>query len=317
MVLLVACVGVFPASANMPVVDFTAITEGIAQFLSEVEQWGRQIKQWQSEYDRLVNAAKTMAKGGFNNFMTGLQSMAGQIAGWDTSNGAWDSFFSSFGDVTGMVKDLGNSGADVFKSLQDSWGLLEDAKDTLSTGNFYDVIDGISDGLGGLSEFSKSLGYLGDYVGDISDIANESSILLRAGQELIGLDGIEGLEKAISELEEKILKARSDYMDAVANQNETMANQYLASIESWSDQIQLYQRQIDEFEKNRDMVYARNWELEGEKEARLEASARAVERAMREAEMGAFANNFRNRMYYRFGYGSEVVYEPFKGLTTK
>ena len=158
---------------------------------------------------------------------------------------------------------------------------------------------------------------LGDYVGDISDIANESSILLRAGQELIGLDGIEGLEKAISELEEKILKARSDYMDAVANQNETMANQYLASIESWSDQIQLYQRQIDEFEKNRDMVYARNWELEGEKEARLEASARAVERAMREAEMGAFANNFRNRMYYRFGYGSEVVYEPFKGLTTK
>ena len=299
MVLLVACVGIFPASANMPVVDFTAITEGIAQFLSEVEQWGRQIKQWQSEYERLLNAAKTMSQGGFNNIMNGLQSMAGQIAGWDSTNGAWDSFFSSFGDVTGMIQDLGNSGADVFESLQDSWNIFEGIP---TSGDAWDILGGFGTLLSNSANATKALGYLGDYVGDISDIAVETNFLLRASGELVGLDGIEGLEKTISELQRKIIEARASYLNAINNQNETLAEQYRASIENWTEQIEQYQRQIDELEENRKKAENRKQDLADQEHARLEASALAVERALRDSELSWLADATRDYTHTRFGF---------------
>lgn len=298
MVLLVACVGVFPASANMPVVDFTAITEGIAQFLSEVEQWGRQIKQWQSEYDRLVNAAKAIATQDFNGIMNGLQSMAGQLAGWDSTNGAWDTFFSSFGDLAGMVQDAKNSALPLFQSLQDSWSIFEGIP---TSGDAWDILGGFSTLLSNSANAAKSLGYLGDYVGNISDIAVETNYLIHASGELVGLNGIGGLQKVINELQSKIILARQDYLDALNNENQKKADQYLAAIEGWSEQIQMYQRQIDELAENRAKAEERKQELENQEQARLESSAIAIERALREAELGWLADGTANRFRVKFG----------------
>ena len=44
-----------PLYANMPVIDISAIAEGISQFMTTIEQYNRQIQQWKSEYDKMVH----------------------------------------------------------------------------------------------------------------------------------------------------------------------------------------------------------------------------------------------------------------------
>lgn len=73
---------------GMPVIDVAAIAQAIQSAITQVNQWNQQIKQWQSEYERIREAAAQISSGDFSSIVTGIASLADQMSGW-TSDLGW------------------------------------------------------------------------------------------------------------------------------------------------------------------------------------------------------------------------------------
>lgn len=290
--------------ANYPVIDISAITSGITQFMQTVEQYGRQIKQWQQEYERLLNAAKAISTGDFNQIMNGLQDIAGQMAGWEATNGSWDSFLNSFGDTAGLIQEVGNGGMDLFGSLQDSWAFIESIKDPSDGWEFMEAIGDVTGDAA--TALSSSAALLGDLSGDLTDLLTEAAVLEAATQDLLGEDGIGGLEEQINDAYQRMYDLQEQLLQAIEDENEVKAHQLEASISSLADQIAVFRQQQDEYARNHEEIIHREEILRDERNTRMRVIARNVNTAMRRAELNALADEFSKHIDY--SYDGETVY---------
>lgn len=73
---------------GMPVIDVAAIAQSVQNAMTQVNQWNQQIKQWQSEYERVRKAAEKISSGDFTAVISGLASLSNQMSGW-TSDFGW------------------------------------------------------------------------------------------------------------------------------------------------------------------------------------------------------------------------------------
>lgn len=74
-------------ATGMPVIDVAAIAQAVQSAMTQVNQWNQQLKQWQSEYERIKKAAEQISSGNFTSVVTGLASLSGQMSGWAESLG--------------------------------------------------------------------------------------------------------------------------------------------------------------------------------------------------------------------------------------
>lgn len=249
--LLLILIALGPASlwANMPVIDLSAITSGITQFMQTVEQYGRQIKQWQQEYERIMNAAKAIATGDFNQIMNGLQSIASQMSGWNSTNFVMDNFLDSFGDSVGMLQGLVNDASSLGGNLMDSWEMVSKIGSPGSSG--WDIVDWIGDTAGTIGTATQRTGsMLGNYFGDMTDLLNEQIALQEATKTLFGDEELEKLQQQKADLEEKLNGGNGtdgyikQLLDAYGDEQEVKAQQLEAQIANTREQIRLIEEQI-------------------------------------------------------------------------
>ena len=129
-------------AAGTPVIDVTAITTAIQNFTTTVEQYNRQIKQWQSEYERLKKSAEAISSGDFMTVVSGVASLASQMSGW-TSDLGWtettewlkkaeDGSYSMAGILTNTnlllnnletITDTLEANVEGLKDIEDGWDL--------------------------------------------------------------------------------------------------------------------------------------------------------------------------------------------------
>ena len=134
MILLLLGVMSTPVFANMPVIDISAITQGVTQFVQTMQQYQRQIQQWASEFQRLMKAAQNIASGDFDRIIQGITSVSSQMAGWSSTGTFMDNFLTEIGNTASMTQLLKNNGEQLYGNLMDSWQNLGSAFTNLTSG---------------------------------------------------------------------------------------------------------------------------------------------------------------------------------------
>lgn len=173
MILLLLGVMSTPVFANMPVIDISAITQGVTQFVQTMQQYQRQIQQWASEFQRLMKAAQNIASGDFDRIIQGITSVSSQMAGWSSTGTFMDNFLTEIGNTASMTKMLKDNGEKLYGSLQDQWTNFGNAISSISAGSSVeDVLGAISTGgTAFLNLGSDTLGNLGGAASLVLDSA--------------------------------------------------------------------------------------------------------------------------------------------------
>lgn len=197
-----------PLYANMPVIDLSAIAQGVSQFLTTVQQYSRQIQQWKSEYDKMVKAAKAIASGDFSQIMSGIASFANQIAGWDSTNKYADSFLRNLGSSAKLTDTIYKMSDDLGDSLGNAWNWVTSIE---SPDDFWSGLDTVSDVVGGVaSSVSKNSSLLASYSGKIADLGTRIAAMDQQLEN--GALGIS--EEEVADLEEQLATAREEMQTA-------------------------------------------------------------------------------------------------------
>lgn len=167
MILLLLGVMSTPVFANMPVIDISAITQGVTQFVQTMQQYQRQIQQWASEFQRLMKAAQNIASGDFDRIIQGITSVSSQMAGWSSTGTFMDNFLTEIGNTASMTKMLKDNGEKLYGSLQDQWTNFGNAISSISAGS------SVEDVLGAISTGGSAFLNLGsDTLGNLSGSAS-------------------------------------------------------------------------------------------------------------------------------------------------
>ena len=197
-----------PLYANMPVIDLSAIAQGVSQFMTTVQQYSRQIQQWKSEYDKMVKAAKAIASGDFSQIMSGIASFANQIAGWDSTNKYADSFLRNLGSSAKLTDTIYKMSNDLGDSLGDAWNWVSSIE---NPDDFWSGLDTVGDVAGGIaSSVSKNTSLLASYSGKIADLGTRIAAMDQQLEN--GALGIS--EEEVADLEEQLATAREEMQTA-------------------------------------------------------------------------------------------------------
>lgn len=211
-----------PLYANMPVIDISAIAEGISQFMTTIEQYNRQIQQWKSEYDKMVKAAKAIATGDFNQIMNGIAQFANQFASWDSTNKYADSFLRNVGSAAKLTATINDMSQSMGDSLGNAWNWVSSIQ---SPDDIWEGLEGASDFIGGVSgSISKNASTIGRYSGKIADLGTTISAIgtqLDNGALGVSDEELEEAEKAYQEAIEAEQNAYKEYQDALRSASDT------------------------------------------------------------------------------------------------
>ena len=257
-----------PLYANMPVIDLSAIAQGVSQFLTTVQQYSRQIQQWKSEYDKMVKAAKAIASGDFSQIMSGIASFANQIAGWDSTNKYADSFLRNLGSSAKLTDTIYKMSDDLGDSLGNAWNWVTSIE---SPDDFWSGLDTVSDVVGGVaSSVSKNSSLLASYSGKIADLGTRIAAMdqqLENGALGISEDEIAELEEQLATAREEMqtaydewqnqLRSASDANDIANDQLEAAYNKAAEKVAELEEQLQKkYDAQDKVLSANRDAKQA-------------------------------------------------------------
>ena len=253
-----------PLYANMPVIDLSAIAQGVSQFLTTVQQYSRQIQQWKSEYDKMVKAAKAIASGDFSQIMSGIASFANQIAGWDSTNKYADSFLRNLGSSAKLTDTIYKMSDDLGDSLGNAWNWVTSIE---SPDDFWSGLDTVGDVVGGVaSSVSRNTSLLASYTGKIADLGTRIAAMdqqLENGALGISEEEVESLEEQLATAREEMqtaydewqnqLRSASDANDIANDQLEAAYNKAAEKVAELEEQLQkMYDAQDKVLSANRD-----------------------------------------------------------------
>lgn len=253
-----------PLYANMPVIDLSAIAQGVSQFLTTVQQYSRQIQQWKSEYDKMVKAAKAIASGDFSQIMSGIASFANQIAGWDSTNKYADSFLRNLGSSAKLTDTIYKMSDDLGDSLGNAWNWVTSIE---SPDDFWSGLDTVGDVVGGVaSSVSRNTSLLASYTGKIADLGTRIAAMdqqLENGALGISEEEVADLEEQLAQAREEMqtaydewqnqLRSASDANDIANDQLEAAYNKAAEKVAELEEQLQkMYDAQDKVLSANRD-----------------------------------------------------------------
>lgn len=253
-----------PLYANMPVIDLSAIAQGVSQFLTTVQQYSRQIQQWKSEYDKMVKAAKAIASGDFSQIMSGIASFANQIAGWDSTNKYADSFLRNLGSSAKLTDTIYKMSDDLGDSLGNAWNWVTSIE---SPDDIWSGLDTVGDVVGGVaSSVSRNTSLLASYTGKIADLGTRIAAMdqqLENGALGISEEEVESLEEQLATAREEMqtaydewqnqLRNASDANDIANDQLEAAYNKAAEKVAELEEQLQkMYDAQDKVLSANRD-----------------------------------------------------------------
>ena len=253
-----------PLYANMPVIDISAIAQGVSQFMTTVQQYAKQIQQWRSELDKMVKAAKAISSGDFSQIMGGIASFANQIAGWDSTNKSADSFLRNLGNSAKLTDTIYQMSENLGDKLGNSWNWITSIE---SPDDLWSGLDAISDVAGGVSSaVSKNASLLASYTGRIADLGTQITAMeqqLENGALGISEDEIAELEEQLAEAREEMqsaydewqnqLRTASDANDIANVQLEAAYNKAVEKVKELEEQLQeKYEAQEKVLSANKD-----------------------------------------------------------------
>lgn len=253
-----------PLYANMPVIDLSAIAQGVSQFLTTVQQYSRQIQQWKSEYDKMVKAAKAIASGDFSQIMSGIASFANQIAGWDSTNKYADSFLRNLGSSAKLTDTIYKMSDDLGDSLGNAWNWVTSIE---SPDDIWSGLDTVGDVVGGVaSSVSRNTSLLASYTGKIADLGTRIAAMdqqLENGALGISEEEVADLEEQLAQAREEMqtaydewqnqLRSASDANDIANDQLEAAYNKAAEKVAELEEQLQkMYDAQDKVLSANRD-----------------------------------------------------------------
>lgn len=253
-----------PLYANMPVIDLSAIAQGVSQFLTTVQQYSRQIQQWKSEYDKMVKAAKAIASGDFSQIMSGIASFANQIAGWDSTNKYADSFLRNLGSSAKLTDTIYKMSDDLGDSLGNAWNWVTSIE---SPDDIWSGLDTVGNVVGGVaSSVSRNTSLLASYTGKIADLGTRIAAMdqqLENGALGISEEEVAALEEQLATAREEMqtaydewqnqLRSASDANDIANDQLEAAYNKAAEKVAELEEQLQkMYDAQDKVLSANRD-----------------------------------------------------------------
>ena len=251
-----------PLYANMPVIDISAIAQGVQQFMTTVQQYTRQIQQWKSEYDKMVKAAKSIASGDFSQIMSGIASFTNQIAGWDSTNKYADSFLRNLGSSANLTDTIYQMSNDLGDSLGDAWNWVSSIE---SPDDFWGGLDAVSDVVGGVaSSVSRNTSLLASYSGRIADLG----IRIAAMDQQLENGALGISEEEVAALEEQLAKAREEMQTAydywqnqlrnASDANDIANDQLEAAYNKAAEQVEQLEAQLQKMYDAQDKVLSAN-----------------------------------------------------------
>lgn len=227
--ILLCAIAITPVFATgLPVVDFSAIATAIANAVSTVQQWQREIKKWQDEYNRYAQAIKGISSGEWHTVLKELSNMVDTAKGssameWWGSETAYDVMTG----LSGTFKDVLNI-VSPWELLGERYDLLNKtmasiAEKTLQSGD--NVLDPNS---GALDLASTSLDYVTLLLNTISNSGEASFDLINDWFSTFTLDK-QFYKEVLSDKEEEVYESLRGYH--VSNINDIVNEKKAASEE--------------------------------------------------------------------------------------
>lgn len=246
-----------PLYANMPVIDISAIAQGITQFMTTVEQYSRQIQQWKSEYDKMVKAAKAIASGDFNEIMSGIASFANQFASWDSTNKYADSFLKNIGNAAKLSSTINDMSQNMGETLGNAWNWVSSIEDA---DDIWSGLETAGDVVGdAASSMSKVASTVGRFTGKISDLGVTMAAI-----------GTQLENGALGVSDEELEEAEQAYQDAITAENEAYT-EYQNALNSASDANDISIKQLeDAYKQAQEQTLAKKEQLDTQRQNREE-----------------------------------------------
>lgn len=251
-----------PLYANMPVIDLSAIAQGVSQFLTTVQQYSRQIQQWKSEYDKMVKAAKAIASGDFSQIMSGIASFANQIAGWDSTNKYADSFLRNLGSSAKLTDTIYKMSDDLGDSLGNAWNWVSSID---NPDDFWSGLDTVGDVVGGVaSSVSKNTSLLASYSGKIADLGTRIAAMdqqLENGALGISEEEVAALEEQLATAREEMQTAYDEWQNqlrSASDANDIANDQLEAAYNKAAEKVAELEEQLEKMYDAQDKVLSAN-----------------------------------------------------------
>lgn len=195
-------------STGYPVIDISAIMNAIAEFSTTVQHYSQTIQKYKSEYDRLVKAAKTMAKGDFSSIMDGLAQSMTAISGYGAD-------FEWAAEVSAAIKTgqkLTKDAQQMANSVESAWAGFLQQMENAANGSPEETIDFMWDFFSA-SPLAESMAATDRLTGDF---LNDAYIKK--------LKGNEWREKVLEDNEEEISKMSDALADMIKANTEAQTN---------------------------------------------------------------------------------------------
>lgn len=241
-----------------PVIDVAAITTAVQNFTTTVEQYNRQIKQWQSEYEKIKKAAEGISSGDFTAVVTSVASLAGQMSGWTedlgwTETNEWlktaqdgsYSLLSLVSNANFMLKNMDNivtawknNMKAISKTGDDAWDVGSGYFSTFSTlGDF--LTNFVSQGGNMVIEGASMAEDIIDLFRFSPDVAVEiyREALKKILQEKAGVDDYAGLLAKITSTNDEITKAQAELLEINSEEDSRKYKQKEKQIEQLQKQL--------------------------------------------------------------------------------
>lgn len=241
-------------ATGMPVIDVAAIAQAVTEAITQVQQWNQQLKQWQSEYERVRKAAEKITSGDFMSVVSGLASLTSQMSGWAGSL-SWadgEDWLKSASDGSYSLLSMMNNSQMLATNMESIIKKIEtnankSAKDGWEAGsNAFSVATGVGDffvsslsgaasiGLDGLNLANDVLNMLRVSPDDIAEMYEKqvSSALQNAK-----FNSYEDLVKSTDNLKSQLSSAEAKLLDISASESPDQYAQQQAQIASLTSQI--------------------------------------------------------------------------------
>lgn len=274
--LLMVCLVMILATA--PTFAFYTFVQDTVQILNTAMSWvqtlaqyGKEVQQWISEYQRLMEACKAMASGDFSKIMGGIEDMFNTIGdssaiieGYsDATSAASDSIYA-LADGTAALYNLHTTGSGMLTSLKDTWANIASSWESLGSadwsdpssvfGNLADIGDMANDTIDGAFSSMNSAMNVANSIGNLTEAAGAIAM---TGQNLFfGEDSIieslkETEQNLLEQRAEKVAKLTQDIQSqsgAESNDPTIMQRIYEEDIAEIDRQLSEVRRQIEKYE---------------------------------------------------------------------
>ena len=313
---------------GMPVIDVAAIAQAVQSAMTQVNQWNQQLKQWQSEYERVRKAAEKISSGDFTTVVSGLASLSNQMSGW-TSNLGWsetsdwletasDGSYSLLAMTTNYQLLLNNAER-LSEVIQKNVEQLTESAEAWEAGsNAFKVTTSSGDYITSLITNAGRMGLNAlDLTSDVMELLKispkEASSLyenaLLDSLKKAGFNSYEELLKKIESLQSELTKAEAELLDISASESPNAYAQKQAQIEQLKTQLENLQAlkntylsveaQLAQIEQGQSAYEKQMKEKQEEELAQKQADAEATAFAQLDEALNDFINSDVNEILNR------------------